>query len=374
MDIDARLTELAKTTGAATPVVSVYLNTRWADEQQRERVRVFLKKELRKARQGAASQELAEDLDWIQAAGESLIEQAQFPEAHGVALFACRSLGVREVLPVRVPFEDVFVVSDAPFLRPLAAALEETPSTLVVFVDGESARLIPLNPEGAGEEVALESEVPGRHRQGGWALLAQSRYQRHIHEHRGRHFEAVAEALAHLVEGSRVQQIVLAGQPRTISIFSKHLPQPILGRIVGSVSAARHEPASAMSRRALETLAGLEEQEKGVAVDAVLTEAAKGGRAVAGVDETLEAVTRGAVDRLFILNGFRESGGVCRECGALQSGPTACRLCGKETESIELGEAMVERVIAAGGKTETIGIHQGLARVGGVAARLRYPL
>ena len=42
-----RLTELAKLPAAEKPVVSVDLNTRWTDESQRERVRIFLKNHLR---------------------------------------------------------------------------------------------------------------------------------------------------------------------------------------------------------------------------------------------------------------------------------------------------------------------------------------
>jgi len=374
MDVRGRLTKLARITGAAAPVVSVYLNTRWGDEQQRDRVRVFLKNEIRKARKSAGDQGIESDLDWIQSEGEALVTQARFPDAQGVALFACQDLGLREVIPVRVPFENAFVVADAPFLRPLAALLEKTPSALVVFVDGESARLMPLDAEGAGEEVTLESEVPGRHRRGGWAQLAQSRYQRHIQDHRGRHFEAVTEALAQLAGANGVERIVMAGEPRTIEVFEKRLPRRIATRIVGSISGARHESAGVLLRRAAEFLAHLEGGEVS-AVDAVLTEAAKSGRAVAGLEETLEAVGRGAVHRLYLLESFNVPGGVCVECGALRStADAACRLCGKATRATELGGAMVDRVIAAGGKVETIGVHQGLARVGGVAALLRYPL
>src|SRR3990170_4178146 len=130
MDFNGRLVELSKITGAPAPVLSVYLNTRWVDEHQRDRVRVFLKNELRKARQSAAGRVSGADLDWIQAEGDALISQARTPDAHGVALFACGALGLREVLPVRVPFEDSFVVADAPALRPLAALLEDAPTTL----------------------------------------------------------------------------------------------------------------------------------------------------------------------------------------------------------------------------------------------------
>jgi hypothetical protein len=42
VDVQARLAELAKLPPAGRPVVSVYLNTRWTDEEQRERMRIFL--------------------------------------------------------------------------------------------------------------------------------------------------------------------------------------------------------------------------------------------------------------------------------------------------------------------------------------------
>jgi peptide subunit release factor 1 (eRF1) len=375
MDLRLRLVELARIRGAPAPVVSVYLNTRWTDERQRERVRVFLKNGIRKARRDQRNHEFLSDLDWIQAQGESLIGQEWIADAHGVALFACHAQGLREILPLRVPFEDAFVIADAPFLRPLAALLPQVPAALVVFVDGESARLIPIGPEGVGDEVLLTSEVPGQHRRGGWAQLAQSRYQRHIQDHRGRHFESVAEALAGLAEGNGARRIVMAGEPRTIGAFRKHLPQQIDEWVVGSISGAKYEPAKGMAERAQELLARLEKEEEAAAVDAVLTEAAKGRRAVAGLDESLEAVSRGAVHRLYLIKGFNEAGRVCVECGRLQGGSGAnCVVCGKATTATELGEAMVSRVVATGGTAEMIGSHRQLERVGGVAAALRYPL
>ena len=61
--------------------------------------------------------------------------------------------------------------------------------------------------------------------------------------------------------------------------------------------------------------------------------------------------------------------------GTLQSGAQpACRLCGHATAPVDLGAAMVARVVAAGGSVETVDIHQPLARAAGVVAVLRYPL
>jgi peptide subunit release factor 1 (eRF1) len=355
--------------------VSVYLGSRFADEHERDRVRVFLKSEIKKAHHSPSGHAIKEDLDWIEAQGETLIEGARFPEARGVALFVSKTLGLREVIPVGRPLEDAFVVAEAPYLTPLVALLGAMPSLLVVFVDGESARLIPLNTEGAGEEVSLESEVPGHHRRGGWAQLAQSRYQRHVEDHRGRHFEATAEVVIALTEGNGVERIVMAGEPRTIAAFKKHLPRRATDRIAGSVSGTKHEAASVILGRAAELLARLRADEGGRAVDAVLTEAAKGRHAVAGIEETLDAVNRGAVHRLYLLENLSAHGQVCAECKSFQrGGGEACRLCGNPTKEMDLGEAIVSRVIAAGGTAETVKLHEGLARVGGLAALLRYSL
>jgi peptide subunit release factor 1 (eRF1) len=375
LDLRARMAELAKIGKADTPVVSVYLDTRWSDEHQRDRVRIFLKNEIAKAREGRSRRAAPADLDWIQSAGDELVSQAAVPDTRGVALFACASVGLRELLRFRVPFVDAFAVEDTPFLAPLSAAVQQTPATLVAFVDTESARLMRLTREGHAEDVVLATDMPGHHSRGEWAQFAQSRYERHIREHRGRHFAAVAESLGQLIEAHGVERIVLAGEPKNVSELRRELPPRIAARVVGDVAAARHEPSSVIVGRAVELVARLDPSSDAPAVDAVLTEAAKSRQAVAGIEETVEAVNRGAVRRLYVLRDLRGPASACSGCGALFPGAAEdCRLCGKALQAVELGEALVHRVCAAGGTVETIEAHQRLAAVGGVAALLRYPL
>ena len=371
-DLAGRLDHLARITGAATRIVSVYLNTRWSDEHQRARVRVFLKNEIHAARARGAA--LGADLDWIAEQGEFLTAQEHLPASRGVALFACGALGLREVFAVAAPFRPSFVVAASPFLTPLVDAVESMSGVLVVFVDGESARLIPLGPEGPAEAVVLESEVPGRHRQGGWALLAQSHYQRHIQEQRGRHFEAVAGAVAQLAESRPVGRIVVAGESRNASVFRGYLPSPLGARVIGPVPGARYESDAALVERAVKLLGRVDGEAKAAEVADVLTDAAKGGLGVVGLDDTLEAVARGAVHRLYVAANFVLEGGSCAVCDALQPGGARCRRCGGALRAVELGGAMVDRVLATGGRVEVVERHPGLDAAGGVAARLRYAL
>jgi hypothetical protein len=144
MDLDEGLVELARVPPAATPVVSVYLDTEWTDEQQRERVRIFLKNELREARRADGAARAADvDLDWIEEQGGALLQPDAAEEARGVALFACEAVGLRKLLRSRVAFESLFAVDAAPRLRPLAEARDAAPSALLVFVDTETAASSP---------------------------------------------------------------------------------------------------------------------------------------------------------------------------------------------------------------------------------------
>jgi hypothetical protein len=110
-------------------------------------------------------------------------------------------------------------------------------------------------------------------------------------------------------------------------------------------------------------------------VDQVLVDAAKRERAVAGADRTLEAVARGAVHCLYLARGFREAGRLCQACGVLARGADGpCPACQGLARRVELGNAMVARVVGAGGRLEEVDAHAELGRQDGVAARLRFPL
>lgn len=371
MAVHDRVSELAHLESASVPVVSVYLDTHWADEHARERARVFLKTELRQARAHEPAPHPA-DLEWIETEGSRLLDQAEHADARGVALFACAALSLREVLPLRQPFANRFEIASAPFVLPLAAAAGDLLPAVIVFADAESARLIPVDAAGAGTEEVLSSEVPGHHSRGGWAQLAQSRYQRHTRDHRDHHFTAVAEAVAALARAHGVERVVLAGDPRNVAAFRMRLPERIAALVVGTIEGARHEPAGTLVARAAALLRHAEEQRHAADVDAVLTAAAKGDHAVASADGVLDVVNRGAVRHLYIARDYRCAGRRCTRCGALARGNApACPFCRGATTDASLDRAICERVLAAGGRIDVIDDHAGLARAGGIAALLR---
>jgi peptide subunit release factor 1 (eRF1) len=185
----------------------------------------------------------------------------------------------------------------------------------------------------------------------------------------------VVEALAAGLEEWPARWIVLAGESETVAAVRDRLPPALRATVAGTVRAAWHEPAAAIAARADETVRRVEAESARQAIAQAVTDAAKGQRAVSGVDDTLAAAARAAVRRLFVLRSFAETGRACTACGALSRGEgPACPVCHGRTRPVELGDAAVARVLASGGTVVVVADDTQLASAGGMAALLRFPL
>lgn len=374
MDIKQELVTLSETPASRTPALSVFLATHWVDEQQRDRVRAFVESELRRVAV-VDPPPMDEDRRWIEARVAAITAQAELVGARGVALFACAPLGLRLVLPLRATFANAVVLGPRPSLRPLVEVLSAVAETLVVCVDLEHARLISIGQEGMRDEVALTGDVPGHHSRGGWAQLAQSRYQRHIEAHRDRHLDAVAAAARGLMHDLAIERVVLMGDAEIVGALRGALAADVMPRVVAALPGSRHEASAELVARALAAAQHSHAATIAARVENTLVDAEKNVRAAAGLTSTLEAIHRGAVHQLYLLRAFRQGGVECEQCGLLKVElAPACPYCGGPATQTELGEAVVRRVLTAKADVIDVPEHAGLAQHDGLAASLRYAL
>ena len=376
MDLNRTLRELARLPETSLPVLSIYLNTRWDNEHQRERVRLFLQEKLKHARfmveeVPGALESLEADTARITQYVEALVKQQVDVAYDGIALFACHGTGLWRIFRSSVPFENQFVVARRPALRQLCVLSDEYESALVVLVDSKSARIFEVALGGLIRELDLEApDFPGRHKQGGWA---QMRYQRHIKDHMDRHHKAVAEYLARLLEQRRNAHVLLNGQEEILANFTQHLPPWVRDRVIQHLSLDIRASDKAVLQQALEALREHEHVQENATVDRMIAMSMSGGLGALGINDTLDAVNRGAVHRLFLSRDFQEKGWQCTSCRALgHKVPVACPFCEGPVSTVDLEEAVVERVLAEDGSVETVNSHPRLRHYGGIGAILRF--
>lgn len=379
MDMINEIKKLAHMEESTYPFLSLYLNTRWDDEQQRERIRLFTKNQLKRTLDQLKDREdwrkaFIQDYQQIERYVEGLVRRVYNEEVNGIAIFSCNTIGTFLTYPSIIPFENQCFISNLPILQPLVRLSAQYQNTLVVMVETDSAKLFEVSLEGMMAETSIESYVPGRHDQGGWA---QMRYQRHIKDHMDRHHKEVAEHLTELFDSDKWKRIILIGQDRIIANFKGFLPDRVKQEIADIFSVDFTQERSKMLRRVFERL--LQKEKEGVngQIQELMERAYKGRVAVFGLNGTLEALNGGQVHTLYLLSSFSLAGGKCRQCNSLlltppgnHSGP--CPLCKGETKMIDLAEEMTRSALRQDGEVKWVEENTILKENDGVGASLRF--
>ncbi len=382
MDMKSEIKKLARIEEGPYPFCSLYINTRWDDEQQRERIRLFTKNQLKKGldqlkERGDWRKIFVEDQNLIERYVEGLVRRNYDEGVNGVAIFSCSGSKTFLTYPSVISFENEFFLSDLPTLRPLVRLSSQYQNTLAVMVDTDSAKLFEVSLEGQIAESSIESYVPGRHDQGGWA---QMRYQRHIKDHMDKHHKEVAEQLTELFDSGKWKRVVLIGQDRIIANFKTFLPERIKQQITDTFSMDFSEERSKMLRRIFERLFQKEREEVSRQILELKERTPQGGLATLGLNGTLEAVNKGQVQTLYLLTSFSLSGGKCRQCRSLTllyppGNPSIpCPLCKGEIKAVKLGEELMRFVLCQDGEVKWVEGNGTLKENDGVGASLRFRL
>jgi len=160
----------------------------------------------------------------------------------GIALFSSTDGGLWEEVTVPRPLRDRAIVADQPHLLPLEALVETYQSFCTVIVDRAKARIFLARMGRIREATDLFDDVPGQHEQGGWS---QSRYQRHIEEHVGKHLKRVADVLRRFSKLKGFDHLILAGPEEILPQFEQglhdYLRQRVVVRTTLAMTASEHD-------------------------------------------------------------------------------------------------------------------------------------
>ena len=311
--IARRLVEL----GPGPKVLSIYVNldpTEFPVPRQRESEVVSL------IDQAAAKlekepehdrKELRKDVQKLRA---WLLEHSDWDDgAQGLAIFCSNERDFFEVLKVAVPVKSLVAIESTPYVEPLTQVAPSR-AVCVALVERDRARIFCGTDEHLEEVVdEQDDDVPGRHDQGGWS---QHRYQAHIEDHVDRHLEGVASRLFELSQEGKVERLIVGSTqellPRILRHLHSYLREAFAGRIQVDLKTANADEVLEKARMVLEAEDLRRDREL---QERLLSELAVGGKAVAGLEDTLAAVNEARVEILFVREGFAAPGVFCPSCG-----------------------------------------------------------
>src|ERR1039458_2418360 len=299
----ARLVAFQPTT---FPVVSVYLNTQPDQHGRTSAAAPYLHREFKAlartwAPSSAERHSFDRDVERIVSYATDKID----PAANGVAIFACWGAAeFFEAIQLTTPVSDNLVyASNQPHLYHLAHLDEQYPRYAAVLTDTNTARIFVFGLVHVIGAEDVKGKKVHRVKVGGWS---QARYQRRVGNAHLEHAKEVIERLAEIVREDKVSHIILAGDSVVIPLLEEQLPQ----EMVPMVEVMRLDIHTSDQDVLTATLAKLQEQEAKTTaekVDRLMQQYRARGLAVAGPQETLEALAKGQVEELLVSGSLEAS-------------------------------------------------------------------
>jgi peptide subunit release factor 1 (eRF1) len=375
MDVIKEVRALANWPESGHLVFSLYLDTKWSDAQQREKVRIFVKDRLKQVEKDHASrrarwEELEEDVGWIREYVDGLVAQHHDTEYDGIAVFACGAEGLRTVIRSRISFPNRFFLAPRPRIRPLAHLYDEYEAAAFADIGRTDASIYLIRAGEIEEHHRSETRPQPEGRTGHYSTpRIESRAEDHMH----RHHQEVAEQLVRLVHREEVRNIVLSGTEHVVASFRRHLPKGVDEYVIAHLSLDRDPSRDAVVSATVEALRDAERRREENVVRQVIELQANPSRVAVGMPRVLRALEQGRVHRLLVSDGLERQGFRCAACGKLgESPPESCELCGEPVVSTDLVEAMVVSAVQRGAEIDEIPGNAAFEELGGVAALLRY--
>jgi peptide subunit release factor 1 (eRF1) len=360
------------------PFVSLYLNTQ-PDQKGRDHFDSFVRSEFN-ARAKNWTMRTPERLSFERDAErirEYLRDELR-PSANGAAIFACSAEGdFFEAAQLDAPIEEnSLFTSYQPHVYSLARLLDQYSPYIALVADTHKAHLYVF---GAGEELE-QREVVGqnvnRTRIGGWS---QARYQRRIDNIRTHHAKEVVEELDRVAQEENIDRIVLAGDEVILPMLREQFPQRLEERVIAvlrlGIDTPEHEVMSASyaAARAFDAEADTRK------VGKLLDEELGAGFAVTGARDTLVALTLGQVGEVLMSASEQDvrDNLVGKDAALIPDFPEKGRAAGNGNPNGGKRSAVIADELIARARQTSAEIHfieddPRLAAHGGVGARLRY--
>jgi peptide chain release factor subunit 1 len=282
------------------PVISLYLDGR-ANEHGKHDFGTFVRKQLAgRARTYAPHSEARDSFDEDFVRIERFLENEFKPSTQGLAIFACAGAhDFFEAEQFEVPFErNQLFLYDRPHLYPLARLIDQYRRYAVVLADTNRAKIMVFAAGQAIDRQDIKNVKTKRSQVGGWS---QSRYQRHLENYHLHHAKEIVEILERIVRDEAIDSVILAGDEATvIPILREQMGKELSEKVIDVLSLGIDTPEHELFEQSLEafhrhdTLSDLQKVER------LMNEYRADDLGVAGVPETLAALSNGQVEEMLL--------------------------------------------------------------------------
>jgi peptide chain release factor subunit 1 len=373
----SQIETLAKYKSQGSLVTSIYLDTD-KSRQNRKEIQLVLKTLLNDARTracelGAAKDRtdaLLRDLDLAADYGNQALLTSN---AAGLAFFSDSPKKFWQVLELphgprnRVIFDANF------YIRPLAAILDKYSPICALLINRREAVWYDVTMEEIRFLDKIQSDVPGRVKEGGFEGTAAKRIERHIDAHLLEHYKKASQKTLEISKKQPFDWLFVGAEENHIGDFEGHLHSYLRDKVKARLHSRVTDPPTKVLKEVLEVEANLKKAEEAEAVQKLIAELERGGLATSGLRDTVRRLNQFEVQSLIVTHNYARPGRLCPTHKLLYLDEEKCPIDDKKTEAVaDVVDEIIETVLKRGGTVKQIEPPSKLDRYGGIGAFLKY--
>lgn len=358
--------QLAGVRGNGAPVATCYLDVDGRRHRTKSDYEQALGRLLRQARV-AGDTGLQHDLDRIERYVRSGIDRSR---TRGLAIFACSAADLWEVVDLPVSVRDQLVINDTPAIGQLRAALETFGRFGALLVSRQRARVLVFEVDElvAKEELSGEStrdiDVRGEKERG--EVQGKAEALEHAHLRRA------ADLAFGVWQQCGFDHLAVAAPDDLVRAVEQSLHPYLRNRLTGRLHLTPGCSQEDVRLAVREAEVRAERADEAALVDRLRSAVGAGNRGVAGLDDTLAALSDHRVETLLVSDGYREEGWRCPATGRLARVGPKNPVSGQRMERVaDVVEEAVQEAFALGCTVE-ICENVDLDVLGRIGALLRF--
>ncbi len=313
---------------------------------------------------------LLRDLDLIAEYGSQTLSTSNTP---GLAVFSCSQKKFWEALELphgprnRVIFDANF------YVRPLAAILDKYSPISALLISRREAVWYHVSMGEIKFLDKIQSDVPGRVRDGGFEGTAAKRIERHVDAHLQEHYKKTAQRTFEISKQHPFDWLFISCEDNHSGDFEAHLHSYLRDKVKARLHSHATDPTAKVLQEVLEIESRLKKSEEEESVQKLITELERGGLATSGLRDTIHRLNQFEVQSLIVTHNFSRPGRICPTHKFLYLDELKCPIDDKKTDVVlDIVDEAIETVLKRGGTVKQIDPPSKLDRYGEIGAFLKY--
>lgn len=295
----------------------------------------------------------------------------------GVAIFCDEQADFFMTYASPMPFRNRVRVGNRPYVKPIVHLLDHYAHFGVVLVDKVGGRFYLYHLGALTEQDGyMGEEVRGAKRGRGSSVMGMRGGQEEGREEEvvQRNLRETAVACADFFAAHNARRLFLGGTPQTLTYFREQLPKQLQSCIAGTFAIDMDASEHVVREQALTLLKEANDKHEKQMLEQLVSRHAQGNSAVAGLDDTLKAVSERRVQTLIVKDGYQVPGYAHEESGFVVANLALSPMGEEELVDVkDIVSVAVHHTMANGGDVVVITVEDdSINRVGQIGALLRF--